>query len=102
MPFGPLLSPLASQLASAPPPRLPRIAAKEFPQAARDLRAGRGFAAGLSDIAAKRLATVALSVLRCEGDADACASLAGNQALARAAWAAKEAGLPAARTAAPI
>jgi len=93
LPFGARVSPLAPDPALPPPPRLPRIAAKDFPPAARDLRAGRGLAAGLTEVAAKRLATVALAVLRCEGDADACASLEGNQALARAAWAAKEAGL---------
>ncbi|HXQ17386.1 MAG TPA: ribonucleotide reductase [Caulobacteraceae bacterium] len=94
LPFGARANPLAADPAMPPPPCLPPIAAKPFTDAARRLRAGRGLGAGLSDIAAKRLATVTLAVLRCEGDAEACASLEGNQALARAAWAAREAGLP--------
>ena len=93
-PFGARANPLAADPALPPPPCLPEIAAKPFADAARRLRAGRGLAAGHSDAVAKRLATVTLAVLRCEGDAEACASLEGNQALARAAWAAREAGLP--------
>ena len=93
MPFGARVNPLAADPALAPPACLPQIAAKPFAAAARRLRAGRGLAAGLSNVAAKRLASVTLAVLRCEGDAEACASLEGNQALARTAWAAREAGL---------
>ena len=93
LPFGARVNPIAADPALAPPPCLPDIAAKPFVAAARRLRAGRGLACGLSDHAANRLATVALAILRCEGDAEACASLEGNQALARAAWAAREAGL---------
>ena len=93
LPFGARANPLAPDPALAPPACLPQITAKFFAVAARRLRAGRGLATGLSDVAAKRLAGVTLAVLRCEGDAEACASLEGNQALARAAWAAREAGL---------
>ena len=47
----------------------------------------------MSPLQAERLAAVAEAVLRCEGDAAACASFEGNQALARAAWKAREAGV---------
>ncbi len=40
----------------------------------------------------RRLAAVSDAVRRCQGDADACADPAANQALARAAWGAREAG----------
>ncbi len=93
LPFGVRVNPLAPDPATPPPPCLPRIASKAFGGAAQRLRAARGLTAGYSDAAARRLATVPLAVLRCEGDAEACASLEGNQALARAAWSAKEAGV---------
>ncbi|MEJ0066065.1 MAG: hypothetical protein WDM85_12125 [Caulobacteraceae bacterium] len=93
LPFGARANPLAPDRALPPPACLPRIAGKDFAAAARRLRAGRGLAAGLSQTAGKRLAAVSLAVLRCEGDAESCASLEGNQALARAAWAAREAGI---------
>jgi ribonucleoside-diphosphate reductase alpha chain len=93
LPFGSRVNPLAPDPALPPPPCLPEIAGRSFAAAARRLRAGRGLAAGLSPAPAKRLAAVSLAVLRCEGDPEACASLEGNQALARAAWSAKEAGL---------
>ena len=63
-----------------------------FAEAAGALRAGRGLAAGLAPGAHQRLAAVAQAVIRCEGDRAACGSLESNQALARAAWAAREAG----------
>jgi ribonucleoside-diphosphate reductase alpha chain len=93
IPFGARVNPLAPDPALPPPPCLPDIAGKSFAAAARRLRAGRGLAAGLPPAAGKRLAAICLAVLRCEGDAESCASLEGNQALARAAWAAREAGL---------
>ena len=93
LPFGVRVNPLATDPALPPGALLPAIGAKAFGPAGRRLRAGRGLAAGLSELAAKRLSAVTLAVLRCEGDTEACASLEGNQALARAAWAAKEAGL---------
>jgi ribonucleoside-diphosphate reductase alpha chain len=93
IPFGARANPLAPDPALPPPPCLPDIASKEFAAVARRLRAGRGLAAGLSQTVGKRLAAVSLAVLRCEGDAESCASLEGNQALARAAWAARDAGL---------
>ena len=94
LPFGARVNPLAPDPATPPPSCLPRIASKPFADAARRLRAGRGLAASYSETSAKRLASVTLAVLRCEGDAEACASLEGNQALARAAWSAKDAGVP--------
>jgi ribonucleoside-diphosphate reductase alpha chain len=92
-PFGARVNPFAPDPAVAPTPTLPAIDGKSFPGAARALRAARGLTAGLPEAAALRLAAVADAVRRCEGDADACASLESNQALARAAWAAREAGL---------
>jgi ribonucleoside-diphosphate reductase alpha chain len=93
LPFGARANPLAADPALPPPPCLPNVAAKPFADAARRLRAGRGLVADLPDNPARRLSTVTLAVLRCEGGAEACASLDDNQALARAAWAAREAGL---------
>jgi ribonucleoside-diphosphate reductase alpha chain len=92
-PFGARVNPFAPDPAVAPAPLLPSIDGKTFAAAARRLRAAHGLAAGLPEAAALRLAAVADAVRRCEGDADACASLESNQALARAAWAAREAGL---------
>jgi ribonucleoside-diphosphate reductase alpha chain len=92
LPFGARVNPLAPDPATAPPLALPQLGRAGFADAARALRAGRGFAAGLTPGAAARLAVVAQAVIRCEGDRDACASLESNQALARAAWAARSAG----------
>ena len=92
LPFGARVNPLAPDTATAPPLALPELGRTGFGDAARALRAGRGIAAGLASGAAQRLAAVALAVIRCEGDRAACASLDSNQALARAAWAARAAG----------
>ncbi|HVN02699.1 MAG TPA: ribonucleotide reductase [Caulobacteraceae bacterium] len=93
VPFGARVNPLASDPAVAPAPTLPLIDGKAFGPAALRLRAARGLAADLPEAASLRLAAVADAVRRCEGDAETCASLEANQALARAAWAAREAGL---------
>ena len=92
LPFGARVNPLATDTATAPPLALPQVGRPGFADAARALRAGRGLAAGLAPGALQRLAAVAQAVIRCEGDRAACASLESNQALARAAWAAREAG----------
>jgi ribonucleoside-diphosphate reductase alpha chain len=91
-PFGARVTPLGQETALAPAAASPEIGSRAFADAARALRACRGLAAGLPAGVAQRLASVAQSIIRCEGDADACASLEGNQALARAAWGAREAG----------
>jgi ribonucleoside-diphosphate reductase alpha chain len=92
LPFGARVNPLAPDPAQ-PPARAPlAVADRSFAAAAAALRAGRGLAAGAGPAAALKLRSAAEAVLRCEGDADACASLEANQALARAAWTAKEAG----------
>ncbi|HEY3799772.1 MAG TPA: ribonucleotide reductase, partial [Caulobacteraceae bacterium] len=93
LPFGARVHPIAGDTAAPPPTTTPKIGSREFAAAATLLRGGRGLAAGLSRVETQRLAAVADAVRRCEGDADACASLEANQALARAAWAAAEAGL---------
>jgi ribonucleoside-diphosphate reductase alpha chain len=93
MPFGARVNPLAPDTAIPPPRTLPEVGRTGFAEAAHALRASRGLAAGLTPAAAQRLAAVAQAVIRCEGDRAACASLDSNQALARAAWAAREAGL---------
>jgi len=90
--FGARVNPLAPDTALAPPLALPEVDRPGFAQTALALRARRGLAAGLTAGAAQRLATVAQAVIRCEGDRAACASLESNQALVRAAWAAREAG----------
>ncbi len=92
LPFGARVNPLAPDTARPPPLALPELGRPGFADAARALRAGRGLAAGLAPGAAERLAAVALAVIRCEGDRAACAGLDSNQALARAAWAARAAG----------
>jgi ribonucleoside-diphosphate reductase alpha chain len=94
LPFGARIHPLAAETACAPAALLPAVGSRAFDTAARALRAGRGSAAGLPAGPAQRLATVAQAVIRCEGDREACASLDANQALARAAFAAREAGFP--------
>ena len=93
LPFGARVNPLAPDTAVPPPRLLPEVGRAGFSEAARTLRASRGLAAGLTPVAAQRLAAVAQAVIRCEGDRAACASLESNQALARAAWAAREVGL---------
>jgi ribonucleoside-diphosphate reductase alpha chain len=93
LPFGARVNPLAPDTAEPPPLDALRIDSRDVAKAAAALRAGRGLAAGLSEVAATRLAAVADSIRRCEGDAETCANPQANQALARAAWAAKEAGL---------
>src|SRR5580658_2277726 len=93
LPFGARANPLAADPALPPPPCLPNVAAKPFADAARRLRAGRGLVADLPDNPARRLPPVTVAVLRCEGGAEACASLDDKRAPARAAWAAREAGL---------
>ncbi len=62
--------------------------------AARLSAARRAMLAPSLSIAAERLRAVTDAVLRCQGDAEACAMPAQNPALARAAWRAREAGLP--------
>ena len=93
LPFGARVNPLAPDPAVPPPTLIPELGARAFPASAALLRAGRGLAARLPAGVAQRLAAVAQAVIRCEGDAVACASLEVNQALARAAWAAREAGM---------
>jgi ribonucleoside-diphosphate reductase alpha chain len=91
--FGARVHPLAPDPARAPAAASPAVGTRAFAEAALALRAGRGGAAGLTDLAARRLGAVTEAVRRCEGAAGACASLDTNQALARAARAAREAGL---------
>jgi ribonucleoside-diphosphate reductase alpha chain len=94
LPLGARVHPLAGDTWTAPADRRARLGARGFDAAATALRAGRGPYAGLSTQQAQRLGAVADAVARCEGDAESCASFEGNRALARAAWAAREAGLP--------
>jgi ribonucleoside-diphosphate reductase alpha chain len=91
--LGTRVHPLAGDTAQAPDPASPRVGERDFAASARRLRAGRGLCAGLNTLQAERLTAVAEAVLRCEGDPAACASLEANQALARAAWKAREAGV---------
>ena len=93
LPFGARVHPLAGDTATAPAARRVELGARGFDAAAAALRAGCGPHAGLSPLQSQRLAAVAEAVARCEGDADTCASFEANRALARAAWAAREAGL---------
>jgi ribonucleoside-diphosphate reductase alpha chain len=83
--FGVRLHPLAPDTAVAPPLRIARL------DDARPMGKARG-----GDMFAARLAAVADAVRRCDGAAEACASPAENEALARAARAALEAGADAA------
>jgi len=78
--FGARLHPLASDPARAPttPPR--------------HVDASAAWRTPSPDVLARRLAAVSDAVRRCHGDADACADPTANQVLARAAWAAREAG----------
>jgi ribonucleoside-diphosphate reductase alpha chain len=91
--FGARFHPLAADTAKPPVQKPLELAGPDFAENARALQAGCGLLAGLSRVEAARLAAVADAVRRCEGDAAACASLEANQALARAAWAAREAGV---------
>ena len=93
LPFGARVNPLAPDPACPPSLTAPELGSKAFAEAALSLRAARGAGAGLAGPAAERLAAVSEAVRRCEGDATACASLETNQALARAARAARDAGL---------
>ncbi|MFI4934465.1 MAG: hypothetical protein ACHP7N_07590, partial [Caulobacterales bacterium] len=93
LPFGARVHPLAGDTAQAPGPSLPRVGGRDFDDAANRLRAGRGLFAALNPVQTARLCAVSEAVLRCAGDASACASFDANQALARAAWAAREAGV---------
>ncbi|HEY1752496.1 MAG TPA: ribonucleotide reductase [Caulobacteraceae bacterium] len=102
LPFGARVAPLGGDTAAAPDAPAPEIGSRAFEAAARALRAGRGLAAGLPAGVAQRLAAIAQAVIRCEGDRAACASLEGNQALARAAHAAREAGFTDAAIAAAV
>ena len=102
LPFGARVNPLVPDPARPPPRVILDVADRAFAGPARALRAGRGLAATLGGATGRRLQAVAEAVLRCEGDVDACASLDVNQALARAAWAAKDAGAPDAAIAAAI
>ena len=94
LPFGARVNPLAPDPARPPPRPIVNVSDRAFGPAAAALRGARGLTAGLGAVATQKLRLVAEAVLRCEGDAAACASLEANQALARAAWAAKEAGAP--------
>jgi ribonucleoside-diphosphate reductase alpha chain len=93
LPFGARVNPLAPDTAIPPALAPPELGRAGFAEASQALRASLGLTAGLPPAAAQRLAAVAQAIIRCEGDRDACASLDSNQALARAAWAAREAGL---------
>ncbi|HZZ34786.1 MAG TPA: ribonucleotide reductase [Caulobacteraceae bacterium] len=79
--FGARVHPLAGDPVQAPSLSIPRIASRDFT-----------VGAGAPGLAHQRLCAVADAVLRCEGDADACADPAANPSLARAALAAREAG----------
>ncbi len=92
--FGARVHPLAGDTAEAPPIRRLRIDSRDFAAAADRLRAGRGVLAGMAPIQTERLAAVSEAILRCEGDAAACASFDDNQALLRAAWRTRDAGAP--------
>jgi len=71
---------------------------------ARHLGAARALAAQAQalDAMEDRLAAVSEAVIRCDGEAASCASPAANPALARAAWAARQAGVADARIAEAI
>ena len=64
-------------------------------QIARHLGAARSAAlqARLLEVTEDRLSAIAEAVTRCDGEAAACADPASNPALARAAWAAQQAGV---------
>src|SRR5262249_2662032 len=93
LPFGARVHPIAGDTAIAPEPAFAEVGSRAFEAAALALRAGAGVAAGASPHERRRLAGVAEAVRRCEGDAEACADPAANQALSRAALTAREAGV---------
>ena len=78
IPGGFRLHPLAPDPSKAPPP---------------DIEAARAVPSDFSPFQMQRLADVADAVIRCDGDAGECADPAVNQTLARAALAARAAGL---------
>ena len=82
--FGSRVHPLAVDPARAPPLRIVDIAGREAATAA--------FGPPGREDGPAALAAVADAILRCEGDAQACADPAANQALARACLAARAAG----------
>jgi ribonucleoside-diphosphate reductase alpha chain len=73
-------------------------------QVARHLGEARARKAHLRTLSVveERLAAIAEAVVRCDGEASACADPAANPALARAAWAARQAGIDDARIAEAI
>ena len=81
--FGARLHPLIDDPARAPMLVIDDIASPTF---------GISASPRSSDAIAERLSAVTDAVRRCEGDAEACADPAANQALARAALAARQAG----------
>jgi ribonucleoside-diphosphate reductase alpha chain len=85
--FGARVHPLAADPARAPACPIVDIAERDF-------FAGPARGAVGNEDGAGRLAAVADAILRCEGDAQACADPAANQALARACLAARAAGAP--------
>ena len=93
LPLGARVNPVAGDTARAPPLSHPALGSRAFAAAAAALHAGRGLASQLAPAQIARLRGVAEAVARCEGDASACASLTANQALARAAWRARQAGI---------
>jgi ribonucleoside-diphosphate reductase alpha chain len=78
--FGARLHPLLPDPAQAPP------------AVSRHVDAPEAWVSALERSLPRRLAAVSDAVRRCQGDADACADLAANQVLARAALAAREDG----------
>jgi ribonucleoside-diphosphate reductase alpha chain len=82
--FGARLHPLAADPVEAPPLEPLAIGTTRFHEAVTHL--------GTPDTLTRRLAAVADAVARCEGNAQACADPAANQALARAALEARAAG----------
>ncbi|MEP6967110.1 MAG: ribonucleotide reductase [Pseudomonadota bacterium] len=84
--FGARAHPFAPDPARPPPADFPDIASRAF----RALVASNPPRGPIVD----RLVAVTDAVLRCEGERDACADPAANQALARAAWAARGVGAP--------
>ena len=91
--FGARVHPLAGDTAEAPPLNIAELGSRAFETAADALRAVRGPFAGLSQVQAAWLVAVGDAVARCEGEAADCASFVVNQALGRAAAAARDAGI---------
>jgi ribonucleoside-diphosphate reductase alpha chain len=81
--FGARVHPLADDPAKAAPIAFPWIGSAQFASAATT---------GPRNFAAERLAAVADAILRCEGEAAACADPLKNRSLARAALAARAGG----------